>query len=37
MVKYQNKQTNNKETTIKVTDFPQCAGIPSYIPQTFNI
>lgn len=37
MVKYQNKQTNNQETTIKVTDFPQCAGIPSYIPQTFNI
>lgn len=36
MLKYQNKQTY-KETTLKMTDFPQCAGIPSYIPQAFNI
>lgn len=36
MLKYQNKQIN-KETTLKMTDFPQRAGIPSYIPQAFNI
>lgn len=36
MLKNQNKHTH-KETTLKMTDFPQCAGIPSYIPQAFNI
>lgn len=36
MLKYQKKKTH-KETTLKMTDFPQCAGIPSYIPQAFNI
>lgn len=34
MLKYQNKQ---KETTLKMTDFPQHAGFPSYIPQVSNI